>query len=86
MGVDAPITRDKARIALAIESADRVLDGGSNALDEATHIRIHRCELSSPPEALTQIVNLSKKAKDAPRSQWSRIESDLQKALTVFRS
>jgi hypothetical protein len=86
MGVDAPITVDKARLTLAIESALRALHGGSNVFDEATHIRIHLCHLSDPPEALKQIVNLSNEARNAPHSQWTRIESDLQKASAVFLS
>lgn len=35
MGVTAPITRDEARLILAIESASRALDGRSNVFDEA---------------------------------------------------
>jgi hypothetical protein len=84
MGVDAPITKDEARLTLAIESAKRVLNGESDVFDQATYIRIHLCELSDPPDALKQIVNLSRKAKDAPRSQWSGIESDLQNAFAAF--
>ena len=84
MGVDAPITKEKARLILAIESAHRAMNGESNVFDEATHIRIHLYELSDPPEALRRIVNLSKTAKNAPRSQCSRIETDLQKAFAAF--
>ena len=84
MGVDAPITKEKARMVLAIESAHRALSGGSNVFDEATHIRIHLCELTDPPEALRQIVNLSKAANNAPRSEWNRVEADLQKAFRDF--
>jgi hypothetical protein len=36
MEVDAPITKDDARLALAIKSAHPVLDGGSNVFDEAS--------------------------------------------------
>jgi hypothetical protein len=86
MGVDAPITEDKARLALAVESAQRALNGRSNVFDEATHIRIHVCHLSDPPDALEQIVTLSKEAQNAPRSQWNRIEADLERAFTVFLS
>jgi hypothetical protein len=86
LGVDAPITRENARMALAIESANRALNGASNVFDEATHIRIHLCELSNPPEALMPIVNLSNEAKTAPSSQWGVIEQALQNAFTVLLS
>ena len=86
MGVDAPITKEMARLTLAIESANRALNGESNAFDEATHVRIHLCGLSEPPEPLRQIVNLSRAANNAPRTQWDRIESDLQKAFAAFLS
>jgi hypothetical protein len=36
MGVGAPIARDEARLILAVESAERALDGRSNVFDEAT--------------------------------------------------
>ena len=84
MGVDAPIPKGKARLALAIESAHRAINGRSNVFDEATHIRIHLCELSDPPESLRQIVHLSKRAQNAPRSQWGQLETDLQEAFAMF--
>src|ERR1700722_5351560 len=56
MGVDAPISRDKASLFLAVESATRALNGESNVFDEATYIRIHICHLDKPPECLEQIV------------------------------
>lgn len=84
MGVDAPITKDRARLVLATESAQRALHGRSNVFDEATHIRIHLCELCEPPESLERIVNLSKEATNAPRTQWDRIEADLKDAFTDF--
>jgi hypothetical protein len=84
MGVNAPVAKDAARLALAIESANRVLNGQSNVFDEATHVRIHLCELSEPPESLRRIVSLSKEAKNAPRSEWSRIEADLNHAFSDF--
>ncbi len=84
MGVDAPITEEKARLCLATESARKALNGGSNVFDEATHIRIHLCHLSDPPEVLRQIVNLSKAASNSPRSRWSQIEADLQYAFADF--
>ena len=84
MGVDAPIAKDDARLILAVESAQKVLDGKSNVFEEATHVRIHLCELADPPDALRIVVNLSKEANAAPRSQWSRLESDLKEAFRGF--
>jgi hypothetical protein len=85
MGVDAPLAKDKARLTLAVESAQRALDGQSNVFDEATHIRIHLCGLSDPPQSLSRIVNLSKEARNAPRPQWNRIEAELQTAFTDLK-
>jgi hypothetical protein len=48
MGVNAPITKEQAQLALAIETARRVANG-SNVFDEATHIRIHLCGFATPP-------------------------------------
>jgi hypothetical protein len=84
MGVTAPISMDEARLILAIESAQKALDGRSNVFDEATYVRIHLCKLADPSDVLKRVVNLSKEAKDAPRSQWSRIESNLKKAFKEF--
>jgi hypothetical protein len=84
MGVDAPISKENARLALAIESVQKALNGQSNVFDEATYIRISLCELSDPPDTLRSIVNLSREAKNAPRYRWSRIESDLKDAFSDF--
>jgi hypothetical protein len=84
MGVNAPITKDQARLALATESAQKALNGQSNVFDEATHVRIHLCELSDPPESLRRIVSLSNEAKNAPHSHWGRIEVDLKSAFADF--
>jgi hypothetical protein len=84
MGVNAPISNDDARLALAIESAHKVLNGDSNVFDEATYVRIHLCELSDFPDALSRIVILSRDAQSAPRSEWSRIEADLRNAFSDF--
>ena len=84
MGVNAPITKDKARMVLAVESANRALNGVSNVFNEATHVRIHLCEFDDPPEVLRRVVNLSKEAENAPRSQWGRIEADLKSAFKDF--
>lgn len=84
MGVDAPVAKDMARMILAVESAHRALNGQSCLLSEASHIRIHLCELSESPEPLKRIVSLSKRARNAPRSEWSRIETDLKDAFFDF--
>jgi hypothetical protein len=68
-------------MALAVESAHRVLDEGSNVFDEVTHIRIHLCGFADPPMALKRVVDLSNEAGNTPRSQWSRIEADLRGAF-----
>lgn len=84
MGVDAPITKDAARLALALESARRALHGQSNVFDEATHIRIHLCELSETPQSLKRIVDLSEEAKNVPRSARNRLEAELTNAFSDF--
>ena len=65
MGVAAPIAKDEARLILVIESAQKALDGRSNPLDEATHVRVHLCELTDPPDVLKCVVSLSNEAKNA---------------------
>jgi len=82
MGVNAPIAKDVEQLALAVESANRALNGQSNVFDEATHVRVHLCRLSEPPESLRQIVSLSKEAGNAPRSEWNRTEADLNHAFS----
>lgn len=84
MSVDAPIAKETAQMILATESAQRAVRGHSNVFDEATHIRVHLCALSEPPEPLRRIVNLSRDAKNAPRSQWGRIEAELKSAFSDF--
>ena len=84
MGVKAPIKEDDARLILAIESANRALKSESNVFDEATYVRIHLCKLSEPPVYLKSIVNLSKESRNAPRSEWDRIEADLKLAFAEF--
>jgi len=86
MGVNAPITKDQARLVLATKCAQKALDGESNVFDEATHVRIHLCELKEPPESLRRIVNLSKESRNAPRSHWDRVEADLKEAFADFLS
>ena len=46
MGVDAPISKEHARLILATESVSRALNGTSDLFDEAAHIRIHLCEIN----------------------------------------
>jgi hypothetical protein len=68
MGIDAPIPKDVARLVLATESVGKALSGESNVFDEATHIRMHLCELNNPPPDLHRIVDLARQSKSAPRS------------------
>lgn len=75
MGVEAPISKDEARMSLAAECARAALSGRSNVSDGATHIRIRLCEISDPPEPLKRIVTLSREAETASRFNWSRLES-----------
>jgi hypothetical protein len=84
MGVSAPITRDDARLALAIKSAQRVLSGHSSVFDEATYVRIHLCDLSEAPDSLNKILNLSRETRNAPRTEWDRIEAALTAAFSEF--
>jgi hypothetical protein len=86
MGVDAPISKDAARLALAVESARKAVSGESNVLDEATRIRIYLCELGDPAPELHRIVNLSRDAKNAPRIRWKTIEEELKIAMSQFLS
>ena len=86
MGVIAPIPKQEARLILAAESAKRAISGVSNVFDEATHIRIHLCELKDPPDELRRIVDLSKEAKVAPRSRWEHLEHELRRTMAEFVS
>lgn len=84
MGVNAPISKDKARLALAIDAARRVIAGETNVFNEATHIRIHICGLHDVPPELQPIVDLSVKAEHAPSRQWNQLEKQLRDAITQF--
>lgn len=84
MGVNAPIPKDEARLVLAMDAARRALAGETNVFNEATHIRIHICELHDPPPELQPIVALSEKSEDAPSWQWERLEKQLRDAMTQF--
>ncbi len=82
MGVPAPISKEEARLALAWDSARRAISGESNLFNEATHIRVHLCEFHDPPQALSRIVSLSKRAETAPETQWAQIEREIRAAMT----
>lgn len=84
MGVNAPISKEKARLALATDAAKKALAGETNVFDEATHIRIHICELREPPPELQAIVDLSRKSRHAPSTQWKQIENQLRDAMAEF--
>src|SRR5664280_2233454 len=43
MGAGAPIAKKEALLILAIESAQKALNGRSNVFDKATYVRIHLC-------------------------------------------
>jgi hypothetical protein len=86
MGVDAPISKDAARLTLAVESARKAVSGQSNVFNEATHIRIHLCEFGNPAPELHRIVSLSQDAKNAPRTRWKTIEEELKIAMSQFLS
>lgn len=86
MAVKAPIKKNQAQLVLAAQSARNALNGKSNVFDEATHVRIHLCELKEPPDSLRRIVDLSKESKNAPRSEWGRIEANLKDAFADFLS
>ncbi|MDE3062308.1 MAG: hypothetical protein KGJ51_04545 [Acidobacteriota bacterium] len=84
MGVDAPISKQRAQMILATECAAKAMNGQWNVFDAATHIRVHLCGLSEPPEPLMRIVQLSEKARGAPRAEWSHMETDLKLAIEDF--
>lgn len=84
MGVSAPIPKDVARLALATEVVMKALHGGSNVFDEATHIRIHLCNLKEAPPELSRIVALSQDAERAPRARWDQLERELTDAMSEF--
>jgi hypothetical protein len=84
MGVDAPIPRDQARLALAAESARRAISGESNVFNEATHIRIHICEWHEAPPELQPIVDISEQSEHAPSWKWNNLEKQLRNAMAQF--
>jgi hypothetical protein len=84
MGVNAPIPKDEARLVLATDAAMRALAGETNVFNEATHIRIHICELHEAPPELRPIVALSEKSEHAPSWQWEQLEKQLRDAMTQF--
>jgi hypothetical protein len=86
MGVNAPVPKDKARLALATEAAQRAISGESNVFNEATHIRIHICEWRKAPPELQPIVALSEESEHAPRWKWDQLEKQLRDAMSTFLS
>jgi hypothetical protein len=84
MGVNAPISKDAARLALATESARKALAGESNVFDAATHIRIHLCELTDYPLELRRIADLAQQSRTAPRTSWNALEAELRTAMSQF--
>lgn len=84
MGVNAPIPKEEARLALAVEAARRALSGESNVFDMAMHIWIHICEVSQVPPELQAIVALSDESEHAPRSKWEYLEKQLHAAMSDF--
>jgi hypothetical protein len=84
MGIVAPIPKDKARLILAKQSAAKAINGESNVFDQATYIRIHLCKLKDPPKEFQRIVSLSKEARNAPRTRWKQLETELNEAFSEF--
>lgn len=83
MGVDAPLTKDEARLSLAAEAVARVLSGNANVFDEATHIAIYLCEWHYPPQELSRIVNLAWQAKSG-RGSPHKLETKLREVMADF--
>src|SRR5215469_344298 len=53
MSVDAPVSKENARLFLATESTQKALHGQSNVVDEAAYMRMSLYELSDPPDTLS---------------------------------
>lgn len=86
MGVAAPIPKEAAGLALATDAARRALAGETDVFNEATHIRIHICELHQPPAELQPIVDLSEQSEHAPSWEWKKLEKKLRDAMAQFLS
>lgn len=84
MGVKAPIPKEEARLALAVETARRALSGESNVFDMAMHIWVHICEVRQVPPELQAIVALSAESEHAPRWKWEHLEQQLHAAIADF--
>ena len=82
LGVAAPISRNDAQLALAVECATGALSGKINVFDAATHIRIYICELKDTLPELRRIIDLSRKAKNAPEDQWPVLKRQIADALS----
>src|SRR5215469_9070516 len=84
MGVNAPIHKDEARLALATNAVRRALSGESNVFNEATHIRIHLCRWNEAPPELQPIVALSSESEHSARWKWNLLEERLREAMSNF--
>ena len=84
MGVNAPIPKDEARLALATNAVRRALSGESNVFDEATHILVHLCNWNEAPLELRPIDKLSARSGHAPPSEWNLLEERLRGAMSNF--
>jgi len=85
MGVtDAPISKERARIAITCQLAQDVSNGYRNVFEAATHLRIHLCEFETPSPELTKLWELAKISKNAPRSKWGELETRLRHAFSEF--
>ena len=84
MGVNAPIPKDEARLALAAEAARRALAGETDVFNEATHIRLHICKWQEAPPDLRPIVDLSEQSEHASSWKWNKLEKQLRSAMAQF--
>lgn len=82
--VDAPISKDSARLFLAAQLAQEVVKGCRNVFDAATHLRIHLCELDEPPEELGELWRLAEKSRHSPTRRWPQLEKALHQAFSEF--
>ena len=82
MGVmDAPISKNNARLFLATQLAEGVMNGNWNVFDAATHLRIHLCELNDPTNEISELWRLAEEARNGPRGRWSQLEGKLREAF-----
>jgi hypothetical protein len=86
MGINAPIPKDEAGLALAAEAARRALAGETDVFNEATYIQIHICKWHEAPPDLQPIVDLSEQSEHAPSWKWNKLERQLRNAMAQFLS